>query len=149
MTAFAPTYKHSCPECSTEIELVAVPEWLLTEFKGIMARVLAALLKGRREHKLVTMRELCSAAWPGRWADVPDDAANVVRATIVRYRGRLNYLGWDIAMPQRTGKEGYFLVAITPKGEFDKPIGAYRMSHLVTKKRKKRKKKRADEALQV
>lgn len=114
----------------------------MTEFSGMYARILAELLRARREHKLLTLRDLCVAAYDGRWQDAPDNIAHLVQVSIQSYKGRLNYLGWSIATPSRTGKEGYYLVAIVPKGDFDKPIRNYDLKNPAKRRKNQKKPKR-------
>ncbi len=126
MNEYTPKITHKCTCCAAEIEMIEQPEWLMTEFKGGMARMLAILLRARRRHEMVEMRELCTAMYDKKWADVPDHGAKMVWWMIRRYRPKLNSLGWEIAMPKHGRTDGFFLVAITPKGPFDHSLQRYR-----------------------
>jgi len=100
-----------CPTCGRRNVLQHSPEWLLTQYTGVFANILAYLIECRRNREMVSKRDLCFAAYVDRFKGPPVHANTMVEAFLTKERPSLHHFGWDIVGPQITG-HGYMLVPL-------------------------------------
>jgi len=104
-----------CPTCGKPTRYRISPEWLLGQFTGRYANVLAALLEARRERRGLSITELCEAAYIEYEHDktrMPSDPVNSVRSFISQKHDELAKKGWTILTPHDTKQNGYWLVPV-------------------------------------
>ena len=104
-----------CPTCGKPTRYRISPEWILGEFEGRYANILAALLEARREKRGLSITDLCEAAYIEYEYDktrMPSDPVTTVQVLMRQRQGRLGKLGWTIATPSDTRNNGYWLVPV-------------------------------------
>lgn len=110
-----PTKNIYCPTCGKPTRYKTSPEWLLGQYTGRYANVLAALMEARRERRGLSITELCEAAYIEYEYDrtrMPSDPINSVRAFISQRHEELAQKGWTILTPNDTKQNGYWLVPV-------------------------------------
>lgn len=102
---------HYCPTCGKPTTYRVNPEWLLGQWSGKFAGMLATLMEGRRKRRGVSMDELVAGAYENHPGDIPMYPVGSLRVLMSNNKDKLADLGWAIVGPQTTGS-GFWLVPI-------------------------------------